>query len=77
MNQDQSQADLEKQARARFMAIQLVRLTGIALTLFGLLVIARRVDLPIEAGYVLFAVGLFDSVLAPVLLSRRWKSGGR
>lgn len=64
-------------ARGRFLVIQLVRLVGVALALFGLLVIARRIDLPIEAGYALFVFGLFDAMIAPILLTKRWKSGGQ
>jgi len=67
----------EDQAKARFLVIQLVRLVGIGLSLFGLLVIARKIDLPIEAGYVLFVVGMLDAMIAPILLTRRWKSGGQ
>jgi hypothetical protein len=67
----------EDQAKARFMVIQLVRLIGIGLALFGLLVIARKIDLPIEAGYVFFVIGMLDAMLFPILLTRRWKSGGR
>lgn len=64
----------DDQAKGRFLAIQLIRLTGVGLTLFGLLIIARKIDLPIEAGYVLFVIGLIDALIAPILLARRWKS---
>jgi hypothetical protein len=71
------QGDRDNQAKARFLTIQLVRLCGVGLALFGLLIIARKIDLPIEAGYGLFVVGLLDAMIAPLLLSRRWKSRGR
>ena len=54
--------------------IQALRISGVALTVFGALVIARRIDLPVEAGYGLFFVGLLDALFLPTLLARRWKS---
>lgn len=61
-------------ARNRFIAIQAMRWIGTAMALVGLLVINRRIDLPIEAGYVLFVIGLLDALVMPTLLARRWKS---
>lgn len=61
-------------AKARFIAIQAMRFMGVALVIFGLLVINRQVDLPIEAGYALFLVGLVDALVMPTVLSRRWKT---
>lgn len=64
----------EDPARNRFFAIQAIRWIGTLVALFGLLVIYRRIDLPVEAGYVIFVVGLLDALVAPSLLARRWKS---
>ena len=61
-------------AKARWMAIQMVRWTGLALFILGLLVYAKKIDLPIEAGWVLMAVGLLDALFMPSLLARRWKT---
>ena len=62
-------------AKARFIVIQVVRLTGVALVLVGLLMLAGRwPEVPREAGYVLTLVGLFEALAAPTLLARRWKS---
>ena len=61
-------------AKARFIAIQAIRWTGVALALLGLLVIRGRIAFPREAGYVLFVVGLFDALFMPTILARRWKS---
>jgi hypothetical protein len=61
-------------ARGRFMAIQAMRWLGLALVIFALLVIYRRIDLPVEAGYALFLVGLVDALIMPSVLARRWKS---
>ena len=61
-------------AKCRFIAIQDIRWVGVGLAMLGLLAIYRKVDLPEEAGYVLFLVGLFDAMFVPTLLARRWKS---
>lgn len=64
----------DDRARNRFLAIQAMRWIGTFIALFGLLVIYRRIDLPVEAGYVIFVVGLLDALIGPTLLARRWKS---
>lgn len=61
-------------ARQRFIAVQLIRITGVAMAVFGLVTIAGRTSLPLVGGYVLFAVGLFDALAMPLILARRWKS---
>jgi hypothetical protein len=65
----------EHQAKARFLIIQLVRLTGIVIAVFGLAVIAGKVSLPAGAGYGLFVIGLFEAMFVPIVLTKRWKSG--
>lgn len=67
----------ETRARTRFFVIQLVRITGLALFMAGLLAIAGKLDLPMVAGVVLTAVGAFDMLILPLILSRKWKSGGQ
>ena len=64
----------DTRARNRFIVIQLVRLGGVAVVLFGLLVMNGRIDWPREVGFVLAAAGLFEALLAPLLLSRKWKT---
>jgi hypothetical protein len=61
-------------ARARFMAIHAMRWAGVALVILAALIIARRIDLPVEIGYVLFVVGVFDAFFMPVVLARRWRT---
>ena len=61
-------------ARARFFIITLVRWSGVALVMLGLLIARRRIDLPVEAGYALLVIGVFDALVVPTLLARRWKS---
>lgn len=66
--------DPDTRARNRFIIIQLVRISGVALVLIGLLVMNGRINLPREAGFVLAAAGLFEAMLAPLLLARKWKT---
>ena len=61
-------------AKARWMAIQAVRWTGLGLFILGLLIYARKIDLPIEAGWALMAVGLLDALFMPGILARKWKT---
>jgi hypothetical protein len=64
----------ETAARQRFMVINAVRVSGVALALFGLAVIAGKFDLGREIGAFLFIVGLFEALFMPAILARRWKS---
>ncbi|HVR90838.1 MAG TPA: hypothetical protein VHG29_07080 [Novosphingobium sp.] len=61
-------------AFARFIVIQLVRWSGVAMVLVGLMIIVGKIDLPRIAGVVLAAAGLVEAMLMPLLLSRRWKT---
>ncbi|MBS0474917.1 MAG: hypothetical protein JSR28_07180 [Proteobacteria bacterium] len=61
-------------ARQRFIALQLMRLSGAVFALLGLLIVARRVDMPIAAGYAFLVVGFVDLFVVPLLLAKRWKS---
>ena len=61
-------------AKRRYLAMLAVRWVGVALVMLGLLVIYRRIDLPTEAGYALFLVGVVDALIMPTVLARRWKS---
>lgn len=64
-------------ARARFIALTLIRWTGVALVLFGMLINAGKIAAPGALGIGLVAVGLFDAFVMPVILARRWKSTGK
>lgn len=69
------QARAETQAQYRFLVINLCRITGAIMLVVGLAVIAREAfGLPKAAGYVLFLIGIFDFLLVPVFLAKRWKS---
>jgi hypothetical protein len=61
-------------AKQRFMVMQVMRLAGVALFVFGIMIVRGIVPLPSIAGYVLAVVGIFDAFMMPVILARRWKS---
>lgn len=61
-------------AKARFMVIQAMRWLGLAFVLVGLLIINRKIGLPAWVGYVCVVNGLFDALIVPSILARRWKS---
>lgn len=61
-------------AKARYLAIVLIRWTGVGLVLLGMLVTTGRVDLPAIVGPVLVLAGLFDAFVMPTVLARKWKS---
>ena len=68
-------ASAETRAQYRFLAINLCRLTGAILLVVGLAVISREAfGLPKSLGYVLFFIGMFDFLLVPVFLAKKWKS---
>lgn len=64
----------EALAKKRFLAISLIRLSGAVFMTLGLLVLGGKMDLPQAAGLGFVAIGLIDLLVAPVFLSRRWKS---
>jgi predicted DNA-binding transcriptional regulator len=61
-------------ARNRWLAIQAVRVAGVAMLVVGILVAERGLLEPRWVGYVLMAVGLIDLFLMPLLLARKWRS---
>ena len=64
---------------ARFAMLQLVRLVGAVLVLFGVLVQGGKAPawldgLPQWAGYILALAGMIAFFALPRMLARRWKS---
>ncbi|RDC59267.1 hypothetical protein HME9302_00454 [Alteripontixanthobacter maritimus] len=64
-------------AKARFFAIGLLRLGGVALVLIGLLVVMERIALPHALGWGMIVAGAFGFSALPLILARRWKSPPR
>ena len=61
-------------ARARFLIIQLVRFSGVALTVLGVAVIAGKIALPEVAGYGFVVAGVLDALVVPPILARKWRT---
>lgn len=61
-------------AKARFIAIQAMRWTGLAMVLVGLMIVYHRIDAPKELGYGLTVLGLIEALIVPTLLARLWKT---
>lgn len=62
------------QAKGRFLVLQMLRLSGIALVVLGLLVVNGNIELPAIAGYAFLVIGIADALFVPPLLARIWKS---
>ena len=61
-------------AKSRYLVIQIVRLTGVALTVLGVAVIAGKIALPEVAGYALVIAGVIDALVVPTILARKWRT---
>ncbi len=61
-------------AKARFIAITLIRWGGVGLVMLGLLATTGGIDLPAPVGPILVLFGLFDALVMPTILARKWKS---
>lgn len=65
-------------AAAKWATIQILRLTGVALAVYGMLAASGRAPWPdgLERGYawILAVIGMMDALVVPVLLARLWSS---
>lgn len=61
-------------AKARFWAMQWIRISGVILAILGALILARIVDLPAIVGYIFLIMGALEVFAMPLLLARKWKS---
>jgi hypothetical protein len=61
-------------ARARFFAISVTRLIGVACVILGILIHQGRIDGAQWLGWLLLANGLFDIFVLPLILARRWRT---
>lgn len=64
-------------AFARWAAIQLVRVSGVALVVIGILGMVGKIPMPPLAAYTIAAAGLIAAAVFPLLLARRWRSPPR
>lgn len=64
----------ETRARNRFMAINVVRISGVLMVLAGLAVMNGALDLPEVVAWGLIGLGLAEVFIFPTLLSRKWST---
>lgn len=65
----------DDQAKRRFFALTMIRFSGVALAFLGIAIIMRRLVEPADLiGTILIMIGVFDVLIFPTLLLRRWKS---
>lgn len=64
----------EALAKKRFIALNLIRITGLICVLLGVAVAQGVIDLPRLLGLALAAFGLYDFFFMPRMLAKRWKS---
>lgn len=69
--------DDEARSRGRFIAINAIRVGGVAMVLFGLAVVHGAITLPEAIGYALIVFGLVETFLVPALLVRVWSTNDR
>lgn len=63
----------EERARARYIALNAVRIGGIAVLLVGLMIARRVIEGPWSLGAALAVAGLLAFFFAPTFMVRRWK----
>jgi hypothetical protein len=67
----------EAKARNRFIALSAMRVTGVAMVLFGLAITAGKIALPMPAAYVLIGLGMVEAFVMPLVFARLWSSERR
>lgn len=72
-----SLSDEDRIARSRFFALTMMRLAGVMLLMFGLLVwqgdVVRDGGWP-ALGIPLFAIGLLETILLPKFIASKWRT---
>lgn len=62
-------------ARARFFALGLIRLAGVALAFLGISILAKRWIEPAEVvGGLLLVMGAVNVLVLPLILVKRWRT---
>lgn len=62
-------------ARARFFALGLIRLSGLAFGFLGIAIIAKRWVEPAEIiGGLFIALAFFEVIVMPLILVKRWRT---
>lgn len=69
--------EAEALAKKRFMALNLIRITGLVCVLLGIAIAQGVVDLPRMVGVALAVFGLYDFFFMPRMLAKRWNSDNK
>jgi len=69
----------EAAAKQRFIALNLFRLSGIAIVMFGFLIMAQKFSFVAGQkakimGAIIATVGLFQAMVVPRILGRAWRT---
>lgn len=69
----------ELAAKQRFIAINIFRLSGIAILMFGFLIMMQRFDFVSGQkakvmGAIIASVGMFQTLVVPRILGRAWRT---
>ena len=71
-----SQRDIaEAQARQRYIILNLLRFSGIAMLMLGFAIVRGLIDLPWAVGAVLAVTGMLEFFFLPRFIARRWSAG--
>jgi hypothetical protein len=62
----------DQRDRNRFIVMNVVRISGLALVLLGIAIARGVLDLPYAIGVVLALLGLIEFFFAPTMLARFW-----
>ncbi|QYJ07963.1 hypothetical protein [Qipengyuania flava] len=66
--------DQHDPAKARFFAIQGVRLSGVIMGILGALVLGEILPFPPVVGYILLAIAAAEIFILPLVLAKRWRT---
>ena len=66
----------ENQAKQRFLFLNALRISGVLFVFLGIAVVRQAIEWPVEVGYLFILLGLVDVFFLPLLMARRWTSGG-
>lgn len=76
---DSDQQAREKAAKQRFIALNLFRLSGVAILMFGFLIMTEKFGF-VEGqkakimGAIIASVGMFQTIVVPRILGRAWRT---
>lgn len=65
----------EALARQRYIILNALRFSGIALVMLGIAIARGLIDLPWAAGAVIAVIGLLEFFFLPRFIARRWNAG--